>query len=71
MMHRSQKLYGILQWLKTSDLVVLVAGVLGTLSIFRGLRESDVVNFWVICGSVILIICLWQIQARLPDRDWM
>ena len=71
MMYQSQKLYHLLQWLKTSSFVVLVEGILGTSIIFFSLRQNEAVNLWTICGACLVVICIWQVQARFPDRDWM
>jgi hypothetical protein len=71
MMYQSQKLYHLLQWLKTSSFVVLVEGILGTSIIFYSLRQNEAVNLWTICGACLVVICIWQVQARFPDRDWM
>jgi hypothetical protein len=71
MMYLSPKLYRVLQWLKMSDFVVLMEGILGASIIFYSLGQNDGVNLWTICGAAILVICIWQVQARFPDRDWM
>ena len=71
MMYRLQKLYRLLQWLKTSSFIVLVEGILGTSIIFYSLRQNEAVNLWTIWGACLVVICIWQVQARFPDRDWM
>jgi hypothetical protein len=54
-----------------SDFVVLMEGILGASIIFYSLGQNDGVNLWTICGAALLVICIWQVQARFPDRDWM
>ena len=69
-MNRSQMLYRILHWFKRSELALPLEGALGTLLIFYGLSQIDCINLWTILGASLLILCILQIQARLPDRDW-
>ncbi len=64
-----QKKPRILQWLKRPNFVLLMATALGTMAILYGLRKSEVVNFWDICGAAILFVCVWHIQERAPDYD--
>jgi hypothetical protein len=70
MVLRAQKLRRLLQWLNTSGFI-FAEGILGTSIIFYSLQQSEAISLWAICGAGLVVICIWQILARFPDRDWL
>ncbi len=53
-----------------SSLVILIEFALSALMVFYGFWQSDGINIWMVVGGAIAIAGIWQVQARLPDRDW-